>query len=176
MRAAAILLAAIGLLIATPAEAKLTYDNDGRTTQTSVGSNDRSRNTRAVRSNREVRRGVVRSHHRHDASAQVSVVGGRPAGCPARYCGCGLSIKLFGRVIPELNLAENWIRRFPRTSPASGMVAARRGHAMELREHVKGEFWLVYDPNSGRGLTRIHVRSISRFAVVNPYATRVAAK
>lgn len=102
------------------------------------------------------------------------IIGGRPAGCPHAYCGCGTSIKIFGRIRPELNLAANWLRKFPRTSAAPGMVAARRGHVMALLSHVSGDKWKVYDPNSGRGLTRIHVRSIKGFAVVNPYASRVA--
>ncbi|WP_342761023.1 hypothetical protein [Bradyrhizobium sp. CSS354] len=43
-----------------------------------------------------------------------SVIGGRPAGCPPSYCGCGAAILAFGRVIPELNVAANWLR-LPRT-------------------------------------------------------------
>src|SRR5690242_11383198 len=54
------------------------------------------------------------------------IVGGRPAGCPSAFCGCGAALRVFGRIVPELNLAANWLR-FPRTSPAPGMVAARRG-------------------------------------------------
>jgi hypothetical protein len=105
---------------------------------------------------------------------QAHVIGGRPAGCPRQYCGCGTSIKIFGRIRPELNLAANWVRKFPRTAPAPGMVAARLGHAMVLLEdrgrdrHGRPQ-WLVYDPNSGKGLTREHVRSLAGFTVVNPH-------
>jgi len=102
------------------------------------------------------------------------VVGGRPSGCPHQYCGCGTSLKIFGRIRPELNLASNWLRKFPRTSPAPGMAAARSGHVMLLMAHVGGDKWKVYDSNSGGGLTRVHVRSIRGFAVVNPHATNVA--
>jgi hypothetical protein len=54
------------------------------------------------------------------------------------------------------------------------MAAARSGHVMVLMEHVGGDRWKVWDANSGGGLTRIHVRSIRGFAVVNPHATNVA--
>jgi hypothetical protein len=43
---------------------------------------------------------------------QGRVIGGRPSGCPSSYCGCGAALRVFGRVIPELNLAANWLR-FP---------------------------------------------------------------
>lgn len=95
------------------------------------------------------------------------VIGGRPAGCPSRFCGCGASLEVFGRIIPALNLAANWLR-FPRVSPAPGMVAARRGHVFVLRQHIAGNTWLVHDSNSGGRKTRIHPRSLAGFTVVNP--------
>jgi hypothetical protein len=95
------------------------------------------------------------------------VVGGRPAGCPRSYCGCGASLYLFGKIIPSLNLAANWLR-FPRAAPAPGMVAARRGHVFVLKRHIRGKVWLVHDSNSGRGKTRIHPRSIAGFVIVDP--------
>ena len=95
------------------------------------------------------------------------VVGGRPAGCPRTFCGCGASIRVFGRIVPGLNLAANWLR-FPRTSPAPGMVAARRGHVFVLEQHVKGDTWMAYDANSGGRATRIHARSLRGYTVVNP--------
>lgn len=101
------------------------------------------------------------------------IVGRRPPGCPKRYCGCGLSLKIFGRNIRRLWLAANWLA-FPRTSPRPGMVAARRGHVMQLRSHVAGNRWLVFDPNSGGGKTRIHVRDISDYRIVNPRAAQLA--
>jgi hypothetical protein len=97
----------------------------------------------------------------------ASVIGGRPAGCPHRFCGCALSLHIFGRIIPKLNLAANW-RTFPRAAPASGMVAARHGHVFKLVSHVGGSTWLVWDANSGRGRIRIHHRSIAGYAIVNP--------
>lgn len=98
----------------------------------------------------------------------ADVLGGRPSGCPHRFCGCGASLQVFGRIIPTLNLAANWLR-FPRTAPASGMVAARRGHVFVLKQHIGGNTWLVHDSNSGRGRTRIHPRSIAGFTIVNPH-------
>ena len=95
---------------------------------------------------------------------------GRPAGCPRSFCGCGAAIRLFGRIVPELNLAANWLR-FPRASPAPGMVAARRGHVFVLEQHLGGDMWMAYDANSGGHATRIHARSLRGYAVVNPHTT-----
>ena len=108
------------------------------------------------------------------ASANVGtghdrVVGGRPAGCPSSFCGCGASLRVFGKIVPGLNLASNWLR-FPRTSPAPGMVAARRGHVFVLEQHLGGDNWMVYDANSGGRATRIHARSLRGYTVVNPHA------
>ena len=98
------------------------------------------------------------------------MIRGRPAGCPSSYCGCGAALRVFGRVIPELNLAANWLR-FPRTSPAPGMVAARRGHVFVLEQHVGGDMWMAYDSNSGGHATRVHARLLRGYTVVNPHAT-----
>jgi hypothetical protein len=98
------------------------------------------------------------------------VVGSRPSGCPRSFCGCGASIRVFGRIMPGLNLASNWLR-FPRTAPAPGMVAARRGHVFVLEQHVEGDTWMAYDANSGGHATRIHARSLRGYTVVNPRAT-----
>ncbi|WP_338633267.1 hypothetical protein [Afipia carboxidovorans] len=95
------------------------------------------------------------------------VIGGRPAGCPHRFCGCGASLHLFGKIIPRLNLAANWLR-FPRAAPAPNMAAARRGHVMVLKRHLGGSTWLVWDANSGGGKTRLHARSIAGFVIVDP--------
>lgn len=97
----------------------------------------------------------------------ATILGGRPSGCPSRFCGCALSIRVFGHSVRNLWLASNWLR-FPRTSPAPGMVAARRGHVFQLLAHLGGSHWRVYDPNSGRGRIREHARSIAGYAIVNP--------
>jgi len=103
-------------------------------------------------------------------SSQGQVIGSRPAGCPHSFCGCGASLRVFGRIVPGLNLASNWLR-FPRTAPAPGMVAARRGHVFVLERHVEGDMWMAYDANSGGHATRIHARSLRGYTVVNPRAT-----
>jgi hypothetical protein len=106
----------------------------------------------------------------------ATVLGGRPAGCPHAFCGCEASRYVFGEMRPELYLAANWIRKFPRTMPAPGMAAARSGHVMILISHVGGNDWLVHDGNSGGGLTRQHVRSISGHVIVDPQGLRQAQR
>jgi len=101
--------------------------------------------------------------------AGAQIVSGRPSGCPHSFCGCGAALRVFGRIVPELNLAANWLR-FPRTSPAPGMVAARHGHVFVLEQHVEGDTWMAYDANSGGRATRIHARSLRGYTVVNPHA------
>lgn len=107
-------------------------------------------------------------------TADATVIGRRPEGCPHRYCGCEASLYLFGEMRPDLNLAANWKRKFPRAAPAPGMAAARSGHVMVLISHASGDEWLVHDGNSGGGLTRQHVRSIRGYTVVDPHGSRVA--
>lgn len=110
-----------------------------------------------------------------DANGNSVIIGGRPAGCPHQFCGCEASLYVFGEIRKELNLAANWVRKFPRTQAAPGMVAARSGHVFVLMSHVEGNQWLVHDGNSGGGKTRRHVRSIAGYAIVNPHASRVAS-
>lgn len=110
-----------------------------------------------------------------DANGNTVIVGGRPPGCPHQFCGCEASLYLFGEIRKDLNLAANWIRKFPRTQPAAGMVAARSGHVFVLMSHVEGNQWLVHDGNSGGGKTRRHVRSIAGYVIVDPRASRVAS-
>jgi len=100
-----------------------------------------------------------------------AVISRRPAGCPHAFCGCEASLYLFGHIRAELNLASNWMRKFPRTSPAPGMAAVRNHHVMVLMSHVEGSNWMVHDGNSGGGLTREHVVSISGYVIVNPHDT-----
>lgn len=95
------------------------------------------------------------------------VIGGRPAGCPSSFCGCGAALRVFGHIVPELNLASNWLR-FPRTSPAPGMVAARHGHVFVLEQPLGGDMWMAYDANSGGHATRMHARSLRGYTIVNP--------
>lgn len=114
--------------------------------------------------------GVSRTVGRAPAAASARIIGHRPAGCPRRWCGCGASLHLFGKVIPKLNLAANWLK-FPRAHPAPNMAAARRGHVFVLKQHIQGKTWLVYDANSGGGKARMHARSIAGFTIVDPRAS-----
>lgn len=101
--------------------------------------------------------------------ADSGVIGGRPGGCPYQFCGCSASLYLFGKIVPSLNLAANWLR-FPRATPAPGMAAARNHHVMVLVSHVQGDVWVVHDGNSGGHQTRVHERSIAGYVIVNPHA------
>mgnify|MGYP003336276702 CR=1 FL=1 len=93
-----------------------------------------------------------------------------PDGCPRRlFCGCGVSVKVFGYPIRNLFLAANWLK-FPRAAPGPGMVAARRGHVMYIISYDGSGSATVYDPNSGGHQTRIHTRSLSGYRIVNPHA------
>lgn len=99
---------------------------------------------------------------------------GHPSGCPSRaFCGCGVSVKIFGHPVKNLFLASNWFK-FPRTSPAPGMVAVRRGHVMAIMAVDGNGNATVYDPNSGGHKTRIHLRSLAGYIVVNPHGTNAA--
>lgn len=139
--------------------AAIAYNNDGRMVMSGPAHN------------------VSRETFRQTANYEDGyIVGGRPAGCPHRYCACALSLKLFGRIIPALNLAANWPLRFAHAAPASGMVAARSGHAFQLLSPVGGNVWRVYDANSGGGKTRIHNRSIAGYRIVDPSRPLMASR
>lgn len=120
------------------------------------------------------RANAVRTQNPPVPDANGNVVGRRPPGCPREFCGCEASLYVFGEIRPYLNLASNWIRRFPRTAPAPGMVAARNHHVMVLISHASGSDWLVHDGNSGGSKTRDHVRSIKGYTIVDPHGSRMA--
>lgn len=99
-----------------------------------------------------------------------------PAGCPSRaFCGCGVSVKVFGKPIRDLFLARNWFK-FPRATPGAGMVAVRNGHVMYIMAYDGNGNATVYDPNSGGHRTRIHIRSLAGYRVVNPHGARMASR
>lgn len=119
----------------------------------------------------------ARQHHRHHVAAVqhgdwATMTGvtrlPHPSGCPARlFCGCGVSVDVFGHPVRSLYLASAW-RRFPSAMPAPGMVAWHAHHVMRLRQQVRGSVWLVYDPNGGRGGTWLHERDIRSYRIVDP--------
>ena len=96
-----------------------------------------------------------------------------PAGCPHRaFCGCGAALKIFGRPIRDLWLARNWFR-FPPAAPAPGMVAVRSHHVFVIEAVLSRGQVIAYDANSGRHLTRRHVRSLAGYSVRDPHRGRV---
>ena len=156
---AALLSIALSVAFAVSADATPRHKQQGQTIACDLrGCSDQVQRARAAQ---------VEANAAVDANGGA-VVDRRPQGCPRAFCGCEASLYLFGQIRPELNLASNWIRKFPRTSPAPGMAAARSGHVMVLMSHVEGNNWLVHDGNSGGGMTREHVRSIKGYVIVNP--------
>lgn len=117
------------------------------------------------------RRSEITHQRPRQAREQVAqTIVAHPAGCPARlFCGCGVAVRLLGSPVRSLWLARAWFK-FPRAEPAPGMAAVRRGHVFAIEQVLGNGKVLAYDPNSGRHLTRIHVRSLSGYTVVNPRA------
>jgi hypothetical protein len=76
-------------------------------------------------------------------------------------------LEVFGRHVRHLWLARAWFK-YPPASPAPGMVAVRKHHVFVIREVLGPNLVRAYDANSGRGLTRIHVRSLAGFSVRDP--------
>lgn len=169
------------LLFVTPANAQEAHDwYSGESSRVQSGRSGhfgygypRARRGKAKRSaaNRSnTRRAVRGASYANNASILA-----HPAGCPRRlFCGCGASVKVFGKPVRSLYLARNWLK-FPRAAAAPGMVAANRRHVMVIEQVMASNKAVVYDANSGRGLTRRHVRSLAGFTVVNPRASRVAS-
>lgn len=96
-----------------------------------------------------------------------------PEGCPRRaFCGCGTSLFLLGKAVAQggLAIAANWLG-FPAAEPGPGMAAARRGHVFAIVKVLSPGVVLAYDPNSGRHQTRLHVRSLRGYRVVNPHGS-----
>lgn len=113
---------------------------------------------------------VVLRDARHELRArQVSRVVAHPIGCPRiAFCGCGTAVKVFGKPVRSLWLAANWLR-FPTAKRVeAGMVAARHGHTFYILKPLAPGLVLAWDPNSGNHQTRIHVRSLAGFRVVDP--------
>jgi hypothetical protein len=92
-----------------------------------------------------------------------------PAGCPrVLFCGCGVSVKVFGHSVRDLWLVANWYR-FPRAAPAAGNVAIfGTRHVAYIERTYSDGTALLYDPNSGGGLTRIHRRPLANAYIVRP--------
>lgn len=116
-----------------------------------------------------------RLHHYNPHTAVGSIVD-HPSGCPSRaFCGCGVSVKVFGHPVKGLFAAAAWFK-FPRATPAAGMVAVRNHHVMYILAYDGNGNATVYDPNSGGHLTRIHERSLAGYRIVNPHVNRYAQR
>ena len=77
--------------------------------------------------------------------------------------------KYLGFSDKRLNLAWNWARLFPRAAgPAPGVAAVRGHHVMYIEAAAGDGRWTVRDYNSGRGLSRVHIRDVRGYVFVNP--------
>jgi len=102
------------------------------------------------------------------------VIGGRPAGGPHAYCGCGAALYVFGVNRRDLWPASAWFR-FPSAAPGPGMAAVRNHHVAIIIGGSAGA-WLLHDSNSGGGLTREHVRDLRGYRIVDPHGGRYASR
>ncbi len=166
MKTIFVILAALTALIATPAEArKATTHSLANECNISMPCEGGFYSKAAKRFIGTPFGSPVQSYTPSHSASVVS----HPSGCPGRaFCGCGASVRIFGKPVRSLYLAANWYK-FPRTSPAPGMVAVRRHHVFVLESHLEGSTWMAYDANSGSGKTRIHARSLAGYTVVNPH-------
>jgi hypothetical protein len=163
MKALSITLAILALLFATPTEARKavhTLADECNVSMPCVGGYYTTNAKRFMNSPF----GSPRQSYKSEAS-----ILNHPAGCPGRaFCGCGASVRIFGKPVRSLYLAANWFR-FPKANPAPGMAAVRRHHVFVMERHISGNIWLAYDANSGGHRTRLHARSLAGYTVVNPH-------
>jgi hypothetical protein len=126
---------------------------------------------RMVRGFKPMRQVPVHISHVASAGSAPELVS-HPEGCPrSQFCGCGVSVRVFGHPVRDLWLVQNWYR-FPRAQPASGNVAILGSrHVAYILEAYGDGTATLYDPNSGSGLTRVHRVSLRGWAVVDPRAT-----
>lgn len=104
-----------------------------------------------------------------NAITHLATIVPHPEGCPrSAFCGCGAAVRIFGAPIRSLWLAANWFK-FPRATPAPGMVAVRSHHVFVLEADLGGGLWRVWDANSGGHQTRVRARSLAGYTVVNPH-------
>jgi len=97
-----------------------------------------------------------------------------PAGCPATaFCGCGAA-KDLGLEDKDKSLwaAVTWFK-FPRSRPAPNMVAVQQHHVFVLKQDQGNGLWLVADYNSGGHKSRLHVRGLTGFTIVNPLPAKL---
>ena len=109
--------------------------------------------------------------HRHHAriySTDTGTILPHPYGCPRiAFCGCGVSVKVFGRPVRSLFPAAAYYR-FPRAPAAPGMVAIWSHHVAYIEALDANGNAVLYDPNSGGHQTRRHLASLAGATIVNP--------
>jgi hypothetical protein len=106
-------------------------------------------------------------HARVSTGHVDSQIVAHPVGCPRRlFCGCGVSVKAFGKPIRELFLASNYGYYFNVGQFAPGNAAWRPGHVVYILGGTLSDA-LTYDPNSGHGKTRIHRQNLSRYRIAD---------
>lgn len=100
-----------------------------------------------------------------------------PAGCPrSAFCGCGVSNRVFGRPVRSLWLVRNWYR-FPRAPAVPGNVVLFGTRHVAYIEAVNGDGTaMLYDPNSGGGMTRVHRVNIAGLTIVSPQGSGTGAR
>lgn len=105
---------------------------------------------------------------RHRASFDLGELLPHPAGCPRiAFCGCGVSVKLWGQAKREYFRAAAYFR-FPKAHAARGMVAVRNHHVMYIEDVDANGNATVYDPNGGGHRTWRRVRSLAGYSIRNP--------
>lgn len=110
---------------------------------------------------RPMGRGHIAPVRSYDFAAGEQIIGGRPSGCPYQYCGCGARLYL-GIADKRLNLAWNWTKYYYGATP----VAVWRHHVAIIEKMTGLHTAVLRDYNSGRGLSRIHERSISGARII----------
>ena len=132
----------------------------------SAGRRARSHSAAAYRTRRHTARSSLASHEPRQADSGAGggngVIGGRPAGCPRQYCGCGARLYL-GISDKRLDLAWNWTRYYRGSTP----VAVWPHHIAIIVRMTGPRTAVVRDYNGGRGLSYIHERDISRARIVS---------
>ena len=113
-------------------------------------------------------------HHRRHAppmayNGETEQTVSHPYGCPRiAFCGCGVSVRIWGHPVRNLFLAANWFR-FPHGAAQPGMVAVRRHPVMLIEGYVDANGNpLVYDPNGGGHRTYLHMRSLAGYSIRDP--------
>lgn len=149
--------------VATQAVPECAYDNSGRVQ--CLMSAKRTESVPIEKHSPAPRKISIRTER---LTYQSEGVVSHPKGCPWRqFCACGVSMKIWGYA---KHMAAAAFFKYPRANPAPGMVAVRSHHVMYIERVLdgNGNAAVVYDPNSGGHQTRVHVRSLAGYRIVNP--------